>query len=112
MLGTPKLEGGGGLVFSLELTHREAVAVVLAIEAAKHTNSLRQLTPAATTAAEKVMEARRLFEAETGPVETAPRRLLGYQRGGMVLWGFSFPGNLFPRRPRRGVPAAAQRGHF
>jgi len=85
------------VVFSLELTHREAVAVLLAIEAARHTNSLRQLTPAATTAAKKVMEARRLFEAETGPGDTAPR-LLGYQKGGAVLWGYLFPGNLFPRR--------------
>jgi hypothetical protein len=79
------------VVFILEFTHREAVAVALAIEAAKHTNSLRQLTPAATTAARKVMEARRLFEAETGPGDTPPRRLLGYQKGGMVLWGYLFP---------------------
>ena len=86
------------MVFSLELTHREAVAVLLAIEAAKHTNSLRQLTPAATTAAKKVMEAQRLVEAETGPGDTTPRRLLSYQEGGVVLWGYSFPGNLFPRR--------------
>jgi hypothetical protein len=90
--------GGGVVVFSLELTHREAVAVLLAIEAAKHTNSLRQLTPAATTAAKKVMEARRLFEAETGSDDTHPRRLLGYQKGGVVLGGYSFPSNLFPRR--------------
>jgi hypothetical protein len=88
------------VVFILEFTHREAVAVALAIEAAKHTNSLRQLTPAATTAAKKVMEARRLFDAETGPGYTAPRRLLGYQKGGMVLWGYSLPNLHIARRWR------------
>jgi hypothetical protein len=38
----------------VELTHREATAIVLAVEAAVHTNAMGQLKPDAKTAADKV----------------------------------------------------------
>jgi hypothetical protein len=81
------------VILTLELTHREATAIVLSIEAALHTNALGQLKPDALDAAKKVKQAQRLF------VVSPEGGLLGFQKG-FVMHGHKLQSLLHRWRSR------------